>query len=100
MPASGTDFARPTKGLATETRRWPMLTAALDLARRGLRVFPLHSVVPYNEDTYVCRCGSLQCSNPAKHPMARLAPRGFLDASTDEHRIREWWISAPVANMA
>ena len=73
--------------------------AALQLARDDAPVFPLHSALPFQDGKFVCTCGSLGCRNPAKHPVARLAPRGLLDASTDQTRIREWWLSTPNANI-
>ena len=76
-----------------------MMNAVLDLVRRGLPVFPLNSALSFQDGKFVCTCGTLQCRNPAKHPWARLAPRGLLDASTDETRVREWWLSAPNANI-
>lgn len=79
-----------------------MLTAALDLARRGLPVFPLWGAVQTRAGKrHVCGCGSahIQDNNAAKHPYGRLAPNGLSDASTDEPRIREWWLSAPNGNI-
>jgi hypothetical protein len=65
------------------------MEAALNLARRGLPVFPLNSALQLHNDRFVCTCGSLQCRNAAKHPLAKLAPRGLRDASTDETRVRQ-----------
>lgn len=39
----------------------------------------------------VCTCGLVACANPAKHPVARLVPRGFLDATTDPEVVRQWF---------
>jgi hypothetical protein len=57
--------------------------AALDYARRGWAVFPLHSV---KDGT--CTCGNRACDSPGKHPRTE---RGFKDATTDEAVIRAWW---------
>jgi Bifunctional DNA primase/polymerase, N-terminal/Primase C terminal 1 (PriCT-1) len=76
-----------------------MADAALDYARRGLSVFPLWSAIPFR-NVFVCSCmrGS-RCDNPAKHPMARLAPNGLKDATADLDRVRHLWDCAPTANI-
>ena len=56
------------------------LTAALAYVAANLFVFPCHSTGP------VRKC-----------PIAKLAPRGCLDASRDESLIREWWRRRPDA---
>src|SRR5579875_2962345 len=56
-----------------------ILTAALSYARRGWHVFP--------------------CRPRAKDPDGRLAPRGHLQATTDEATIRRWWAASPHANI-
>jgi hypothetical protein len=76
-----------------------MMNAALELAQRGLPVFPLNTALPLKDGRFVCSCGSLKCRNSAKHPLAKLAPRGLLDATTDPRRVSEWWLSAPSANI-
>jgi hypothetical protein len=68
-----------------------LLAAALDYARRGWRVLPLHSVDHLGE----CTCGS-PCASPAKHP--RL-PDGVKGASADAAQVREWWRRWPYANV-
>ena len=68
-----------------------LLAAALDYARRGWRVLPLHSVDHLGE----CTCGS-PCASPAKHP--RL-PDGVKGASADAAQVREWWRRWPTANV-
>lgn len=77
------------------------MDAALSCAHRGLAVFPLWSAIPTRDGSgYICACGSahIQNKNAAKHPH-RLAPNGLHDASSDETRVREWWTSAPTANI-
>jgi len=71
-----------------------MLVAALWWARKNVHVLPLH----YPKDGY-CSCGNQKCSNPAKHPMARLVPEGLNDATTDLEKIRDWWVQEPYANI-
>lgn len=69
----------------------PLLAAALDFARRGWRVLPLHS---YADG--MCTCENPKCTSPAKHP---LTPNGVHGATTDEATIRRWWTEAPTANV-
>lgn len=38
-----------------------------------------------------CACGNPACANVGKHPMGRLVPHGFQDATTDVAQIREWF---------
>jgi putative DNA primase/helicase len=79
-----------------------LLEAALDFARRGIAVFPLHYPVERDGKLW-CTCGSQKCSestNAAKHPYARLAPRGLLDAVTDPRVIRRWWGPGVPYNLA
>ena len=65
---------------------------ALDYARRGWPVLPLHSV----GDDGRCTCGKPDCASPGKHPRTR---RGVHDATTDEARVRAWWAEWPDANI-
>jgi hypothetical protein len=77
------------------------LDAALDYARRGIPVFPVWRAVPFHNGSgkFVCGCGRFNCVSPAKHPLARAAPRGLLDASTDETRVRSFFSNYPDANI-
>ena len=75
-----------------------LLEGAMDLARRGLKVFPLHTAVALGDGRFVCGCGRLACPSPAKHP-TRLARGGFHGASLVEDVIRQWWTVAPDANI-
>ena len=68
-----------------------LLNAALDYAKRGLRVFPVHGIVDG-----ACTCGDPECASPGKHPVVH---RGFLVASSDERQVREWWTKHPNANI-
>jgi Bifunctional DNA primase/polymerase, N-terminal/Primase C terminal 1 (PriCT-1) len=76
-----------------------LLESAIDLARRGLKVFPLHTAVPLGDGRFVCSCGSLRCDSPAKHTLSRLAPHSFKNGSNSEEVIRHWWHAAPHANI-
>src|SRR5690242_9321123 len=55
---------------------------ALAYASRGWYVLPLH----YMRDGQ-CSCGKRDCPSPAKHPLARLVPNGFKDATIDPATI-------------
>lgn len=67
---------------------------ALSYAKRGWGVFPLHFV--HSEK---CRCMSPNCASPGKHPIAKYAPNGVKDATTDETKVIEWWGDCPPANI-
>lgn len=69
-----------------------LIAAALDYARRGWKVLPLHSVDHLGE----CTCGDSACASPAKHP--RL-PDGVKGASADPNVVRQWWARWPGANV-
>lgn len=68
------------------------LEAAVDYAKRGWSVFPLHT--PTAGGT--CSCGNPKCTSIGKHPRTR---NGLKDATTDLATIREWWTSYPDANI-
>lgn len=75
------------------------LEAALYLANRGGRVFPLHGMRPAPDGRLVCTCGKADCTDAGKHPMAKLAPRGLTNATNEEHIVRRWFTTAPYANI-
>jgi hypothetical protein len=68
-----------------------LLEAALDYARAGFSVLPLHS--PEGDG---CSCGKPSCKNIGKHPRTQ---HGLKDASSDEAAIRGWWAKWPKANI-
>jgi hypothetical protein len=68
-----------------------LLSAALDYARRGWSVLPLHTIINGK-----CSCDSPECGTPGKHPLTQ---HGVKDATTDEATIRRWWTEAPIANV-
>lgn len=61
-----------------------MLDHALEYARAGLPVIPLHSILKDGS----CTCGSERCPSPGKHPRTK---NGLKDASTEERKIEQWW---------
>jgi len=69
-----------------------LLSAALEYAERGWRVFPLH-----NPNAGGCSCGNRDCTSIGKHPRTAT---GSHSASTDAVIIREWWERWPEANIA
>lgn len=77
--------------------REALLEAALDYARRGLAVCPLHW--PENGG---CSCKEkAKCGTPGKHPRWHEVdlPHGANSATTDEKIIRQWWQRWPQANI-
>ncbi|MCJ2044406.1 bifunctional DNA primase/polymerase [Methylobacterium sp. J-078] len=75
------------------------LDAALYLASRGGRVFPLHGMRAAADGSLVCTCGVRDCGDAGKHPMAKLAPRGLNSATNEEKVVRRWFTVAPFANL-
>src|SRR5215831_3279152 len=74
------------------------LTAALNLAARGLRILSVHFPIPRRE-TLACSCGQRDCDNPAKHPFGSLVPHGVKDATTSTQIVEEWWTRYPKLNI-
>jgi len=67
------------------------LTAALDYARRGWPLIPLHAATADG-----CSCARDECSSVGKHPRTE---HGLKDATTDEGVIGRWWDKWPEANV-
>jgi hypothetical protein len=65
--------------------------AALDYARRGWHVFPLHGIVDG-----ACTCGNASCDNAGKHPRTR---NGLKDATSDPDDVAYFWDKHPDANI-
>src|SRR5215831_2198048 len=72
-----------------------MKVAALEYAKRGVKVFPVFGVT----NDGCCRCKKPTCGSAGKHPIGALAPNGFKDATTDPATIEAWWSSEPYANI-
>jgi hypothetical protein len=75
-----------------------MLEAALEHARAGRPVVPLHHILP----TGHCSCSKgAACGTPAKHPRYGKAdlPDGIKSATADEEQIRKGWRRWPRANI-
>lgn len=72
----------------------PCLKAALLYAAKRWPVLPLWWP---HKGCYAC--GRKECASAGKHPIPSLVPRGLLDATTDQARIRRWWQRYPHANV-
>ncbi len=70
-----------------------LMYQALEYAKRGWPVIPLHNPTPYKN----CSCGNVNCSSVAKHPRTK---NGFKDASVRPITICNWWQQWPYANIA
>lgn len=70
-----------------------MLKAALDYARHGWPVFPLHTII---DGRCTCAKGKDCGKDSGKHPKTE---HGFKNAATDEQTIRQWWTLCPNANI-
>ena len=65
--------------------------AALEYARRGWVLIPLHTA-PQGH----CSCGLPTCPSPGKHPRTS---HGLLEASADPATVERWWTQWPDANI-
>ncbi len=68
---------------------------ALRYAELGIHVLPIW----WLREDGSCACGRADCVSPGKHPLNTLAPRGHLDATTDEAKLRAWFSAFPDANL-
>lgn len=64
---------------------------ALEYAKRGWKVFPLHSAFDQK-----CTCGNPECKSAAKHPRIKEWQRS---CSLDQVTIENWWQKWPDANI-
>lgn len=72
-----------------------MASAALDLARLGWRILPLHGIVHGH-----CTCGRPECGKSAgKHPRILTGAEHAGAATVDREIIRSWWNKWPDANL-
>jgi bifunctional DNA primase/polymerase-like protein/uncharacterized protein DUF5906/CHC2-type zinc finger protein len=68
-----------------------LLLTALQYAKQGWAVLPLHSAANGK-----CSCHKESCRTPGKHPRTI---NGVNDATKEESTIREWWTQWPDANI-
>ncbi|MHB1844757.1 MAG: bifunctional DNA primase/polymerase [Deltaproteobacteria bacterium] len=69
-----------------------LLAAALEYAKTGFQVLPLHAIA---DGCCTCMKGK-RCSSPGKHPRTA---HGLKDATLDPKVIRRWWHRWPNANV-
>lgn len=70
--------------------------AAMDYAALGWFVVALNGV--YEDGS--CRCPKARtCGSAGKHPVGRLLPRGWRDASRYGPTVARWWRMCPGANV-
>ncbi|MAP15422.1 bifunctional DNA primase/polymerase [uncultured Sulfitobacter sp.] len=67
------------------------LDYALQYAKQGWAVFPLHSVIDG-----CCSCKKADCGSPGKHPRAL---GGSKNATKNLEKIRAWWSQEPLPNI-
>ena len=68
------------------------LTAALEYAKQGLLVVPLHNI-----RQGMCSCRKKKaCSSPGKHPRTE---HGLMDGSKEARQIEQWFQQWPEANV-
>lgn len=67
-----------------QERNKAVCAAALEYARMGFHVFPLHGI----RDNGSCACGTTDCKDAGKHPFVK---RGLKEATRDEQRIKDWF---------
>lgn len=74
------------------SRKNTQLEAALEWAKRGFDVLPLHSI----DEAGSCTCGKSNCTSPGKHPRTH---NGYKDASRDPGAITDWFDLWPDSNV-
>jgi bifunctional DNA primase/polymerase-like protein len=75
----------------TANGRGLTLPYALDYARHGMKVFPLHEIEAVGE----CSCARLESGSAGKH----LQKDWHTLATVDAEQIYEWWRQRPTANI-
>jgi Bifunctional DNA primase/polymerase, N-terminal/Primase C terminal 1 (PriCT-1) len=66
----------------------------MSYAQQGLSVIPLQYPIRTGNG-FICSCGRVGCSSPAKHPAGHLVPNGLRDATTDTNIVASWFEDAP-----
>jgi hypothetical protein len=67
-----------------------MMQAALEYAKRGWKVFPVHAPLLGG-----CSCRNPKCDHVGKHPRVKWS----TEATTDTNTIQRWWKKWPDANI-
>jgi len=82
----------PEMPVKTQDSDPEMLEWAIEWARQGVPVFPVHSAF---DGICSCSAGS-ECKSTGKHPKTA---KGLKEATTDEAQIAAWWRKWPHANI-
>ncbi len=72
-----------------------LLDHALRYAVLGWPVMPIHTPIT-SKLGLTCSCSKNDCYPVGKHPRVM---RGLKDASTEKHKLVEWWTNWPQANI-
>jgi putative DNA primase/helicase len=80
--------------IATEPKQdtGSMGALALEYARRGWAVIPLHTP----DSAGACSCRNAKCASPGKHPRVM---QGLKAAAHDPGQVAKWWAQWPEANI-
>ncbi len=81
-----------TKSVTAAKSNSARLEVALECAKIGLRVAPLHGT-----KNGICTCGDPECDRPGRHPRT---PNGIEDATSNPDKIKELWSDHPKAKIA
>ena len=68
------------------------LESALNYAKHGIPVFPVHGI----DEKGGCTCKKPNCPHPGKHPILK---GGFKNATCDQQQISIWWKKYSKANI-
>jgi hypothetical protein len=93
-PSQAIDSQEVTETPFSETENLT-LRRALEYAAAEIAVVPLFGV---SDGICDCSKGS-ECRTPGKHPLARCAPNGVHDATTEPQKIIKWFEANPNANL-
>lgn len=85
LPLENTVLGR-TANSRTGENSLSTLQHAEAYAGLGFSVVPIHRV-----NNGKCSCQSPKCKSPGKHPVTRLVPHGFKEASADVGKLHEWF---------
>ncbi len=69
----------------------PLRDAALNYAKKALKILPVHCI-----ESGICSCGSPKCGSPGKHPRIK---EWVDDATSEAEQIESWWSKWPNANI-
>lgn len=67
-----------------------MREVAIEYAKAGYRVLPLHGLAANEDGELICKCGKPCGKSAGKHPIPQFAPHGANDGTTDLDLIDAW----------